>query len=63
MHCPQCGTQLTPDARFCSVCGTPRAGTNVSEAKVSVNSTVGAQSGGGLRQTFVKMMAGGRLCL
>ncbi len=26
MYCSQCGTQSNPEARFCSVCGTPMAG-------------------------------------
>jgi hypothetical protein len=23
MYCPSCGTQLTPEARFCGACGNP----------------------------------------
>src|SRR5664280_1118062 len=37
MYCPHCGTQLTQEARFCSVCGTPRAGANASEGRVTVS--------------------------
>lgn len=37
MYCPHCGTQLTAEARFCSVCGTARAGANAFEGRVTVS--------------------------